>query len=218
VLLEKGSMSITIKLLDSDAKISADINKALAKEINKSLQKSQRKVISEIKALIPGWIRQQPEIASLREDGVRGSLNAQFGLLSNTSDDVVDQIITSVASSVEVTIKPITTITKSPVVVFSIQPITFENLLGIPLGKVTTLKGTVLNWLEWLLLLGNSTIIYGYSYQPDGTGRSGGGTMQGGSVFRVPPQFVGTANNNFVNRAVSKRDRELKIVFERIFK
>jgi len=210
-------MSITIKLLDSNAKISDDINKSIAKQAAIQIQKNQKKVTDSIRALIPKWIKQQPEISSLLADGMQGSLNAQFGLVGGTSSIAVQQIIDAVVASVSVTVKPLVTLSKDPVIVFSVQPINFRDLLEIPLGKVTTLKGTILHWLEWLLLLGNSTVIYGYSYKPDRSGRSGGGTMEGGSIFRVPPQFSGTVDDNFVVRALSNRDGELQKILQRLF-
>ena len=41
-----------------------------------------------------------------------------------------------------------------------------------------------------------------YQYNPQtGLGRSGLGNMKPGGAFRVPPQFSGTVENNFITRA-----------------
>ena len=57
--------------------------------------------------------------------------------------------------------------------------------------------------MDWLLTLGDRTIITSYSYDPTtGRGRSGHGTMTIGGGFRVPPGFAGDINNNFVSRAL----------------
>lgn len=210
-------MSLTLKLLESNAAISKSINEAIVKQVAGDIQKNQKKVVDKLRALIPKWIRSQPEIDSLLGEGVQGSLNAQFGLNRGSSNTVVDGIVNAIVASVDVSVKPFTKITKAPVVEFSVQPDTFKNLLELELGKVTTLKGTVLEWLEWLLLLGNRQIIFGYSYKPSTSGRSGGGVMEGGSVFRVPPQFAGTADNNFITRALRNRDRELQTVLQGLF-
>jgi hypothetical protein len=218
MFLEKGGMSLTLKLLDSNGKISSDINAALVKVVALQIQKNQKTAIRSINALVPKWIRQQPEINSLLSEGTFGSLNAQFGLLSGSSTVVTEGIISAIVDSIQVEVKPLTKISKSPVLVFSIQPTTFRELLELQVGKVTTAKGTILEWLEWLLLLGNRTVVYGYSYKPDRMGRSGGGVMEGGSIFRVPPQFAGSRDDNFITRALSNRDRELQRIFEGIFK
>lgn len=211
-------MSITIRLLESNKEISDKINKALLKDIGTQIRKNRKTAIDRLSILVAGWIREQPEIDSLLADSVQGSLNAQFGLVGGTSSIAVNDIINAVVSSVEVVVRRDIQFSNSFAVEFFVQPEKFQNLLGLQSGKVTTLKGTVLEWLEWLLLLGNQQVIFGYSYKPDNSGRSGGGVMQGGGVFRVLPQFAGVIDNNFITRALSNRDKDLQSIFEGLFK
>ena len=69
-------MTLTVKLVDSTAKISKAMNEALSVELNKNLKKNTKKAQDQVKSFIPQWIREQPEIESILDQGVFGSLNA----------------------------------------------------------------------------------------------------------------------------------------------
>ena len=57
-----------------------------------------------------------------------------------------------------------------------------------------------LHWLQWLLEKGDTIIIDSYEYSPrSGFGRSGGGSMKLGGSWRVPPEYAGTPENNFIS-------------------
>jgi len=84
----------------------------------------------------------------------------------------------------------------------------FINLLSLQSGHVLTEKGTDLHWLDWLLIKGDTTIITGYTYIPGPLGRSGGGEMNIGGLWRVPPEFSGTITNNFITRSFKGTEKE----------
>jgi hypothetical protein len=42
--------------------------------------------------------------------------------------------------------------------------------------------------------------------------------MTTGSLWRVPPQFAGTLQNNFITKALSNREKELTVILKDIFK
>ncbi len=200
-------MSISLKIVESNKQITRLIYDAIAKEVNPRVKKNAPKVRDNIKALIPKWIAEQPEMQSIATGGSQ-SLAAQFGLPTGSRQLIVDSIGTSVANSMTIEIKPLDK-NLSGSIQFMIQPITYNNLLEQSLAKVTTKKGTILEWLDWLILRGTQMIIMGYTYEPGTGGRSGGGTMAGGGSWRVPPQYSGTINDNFITRALSGKDREL---------
>lgn len=208
-------MSLRIVLSESDREIEKKINRAIAQEMNLRIRKNNGKVATKIKQAIPAWIRTRPEILSLLSEGTPNSLNSQLGLLPNQAVVAVDDIINSVAASLEVDIRQIDDKLKGRVE-FSIQPESFRNLLGLSSGTVVD-GDDVLPWLRWLLLEGSSTIVYGYNYTPDLSGRSGGGTMESGGVWRIPPQYAGDLRDNFITRALLNNDRELGKILQEIF-
>ena len=69
-----------------------------------------------------------------------------------------------------------------------------------------------LHWLQWLLERGDEIIVAGYEFGGNsGRGRSGLGYMTTGGSFRVPPQFSGTKDNNFISRALVGKAQEQAI-------
>jgi len=209
-------MTISLKLVDSDAQIEKKINEAISKELNRFIKKNSRRATERIKMALDGWVTSQPEILSLTSEGVIGELNAQFGLLPGQGALASADIINSILTTLEVKIRPIDKKLRGGVD-FNIQSSGLQNLLNIPSGFVIT-DSFPLHWLNWLLTEGTKTIVYGYSYNPDKSGRSGGGTMESGGVWRVPPQYAGSQKDNFITRALAGRDKELSLILQDIFK
>jgi hypothetical protein len=203
-------MSISIKLVDSKAQFARAVNKALSEELNNNLKKNKDRALKQVKSLIPAWIEEQPEIQSILDQGVFGSLNAQFGFIVGTAPEAVSAIVSAVSESVFVEFGQVKS-DLSGGITFYFQPDTFSNLLSLPQASIPALTGP-LPWLEWLLTRGSTTIVSGYSYNPDDSGRSGGGTMRLGSAWRVPPQFAGTIEDNFISRALLNREKELSSI------
>ena len=80
--------------------------------------------------------------------------------------------------------------------------------------RMNTEKGQSLHWLRWLLKEGAKPIVIGYQYVPGKAGRSRGGVMMANAQsWRVPPQFSGTDENNFITRAFSGREKEVQDLF-----
>jgi hypothetical protein len=207
---------ITLKLLESNQQIEKKINKAIAEYMNNQIRLKNRKVLGVFKKNVESWVRSQPEIQSILAQGQQGSLNAQFGLIPGTPDLAVDKIVNSVVDSTQIKIKKIND-NLSGGIDFECQPSQFLNLLGLSEGHVITKKGADLHWLNWLLTLGDKTIVVGYNYEPGSKGRSGGGTMTKGRAFRVSPSFSGTVDNNFITRALSGKDKEISSILMGIF-
>jgi hypothetical protein len=209
-------MTISLKLVDPDATIQKDINKAIAEHVNSILTKGSTKVKNAIKSKIPIWIAEQPEVKGLLREGSLGSLNAHFGLPAGSSSSMVTAILHSISESIDIK----TTRIKQNLtggIEFLIQPSDFANLLTLPEGHVMTNKRVDLHWLDWLLKQGSAIIVKGYEYTPSYEGRSGGGVMSMGSVWRVPPQFAGTLQSNFITRALSSKEKELTVILKGIF-
>lgn len=205
---------ITLKILDSVSSIENKVNEAIAKEINIVLNRNLSTIINKVKLLAATWISNQPEILSLKSNSA-GSLAGQFGLYPGQENIAISSIINSVQNSVEIRFKKFTPKLKGGLEL-NFQPSNFLNLLNLPQGFVTYEKGQ-LHWLDWLLTKGDSVIVVNYQYNPtSGVGRSGLGNMIEGGFFRVPPQFSGTDDNNFITRALVGPDQEKEIA--KIFK
>ena len=208
---------VFVELTQTDAQISREINKAISKEVNSIVKNRASRVERRFKSVIPTWVFETPEMQSLLQEGVPNSLSAQFGLPAGTGAGVVDQIGFAIAQSISFDVQKAPSSAAKGGVTFNFQPSSFGNLITLSAGTVRTARGQVLPWLEWLLSQGTKTIIYGYQYEPGDAGRSFGGTMIGGNIWRVPPEFAGTQNNNFLTRMFAEREKEIASILEGLF-
>jgi hypothetical protein len=209
-------MTLTIKLLESNSDIEKKIKTAIAEELNALIKKNFKTAQKRIESSVSGWVTSQPEVQSLLREGVPNSLHAQFGLQAGQGLLSSIEIVNAIIASIEVRVKQVDAKLNTGID-FNIQPENLRNLLGLPSGFTQTEDQDILPWLTWLLLEGSNTIVYGYTYVPDLSGRSGGGTMEAGGSWRIPPEFSGTIDDNFVTRALSNRDKELEGILRGIF-
>lgn len=208
-------MSLSIQIVDSVKTIEKNINKAISDLVNDIIRRNLTKITTSVKSLIPPWISSQPEIQSLLSNTPE-SLAGQFGIPGATSS-IISSIINSIVGATEVKFVPYSANLKGGLEL-RFQPKDFANLLALPDGH-TVYRGGDLHWLDWLLKRGDSIIITNYQYNPQtGLGRSGLGNMVTGNAFRVPPQFSGTVDNNFITRAFigSQQEQQLTAIFQRL--
>jgi hypothetical protein len=209
-------MSISLKLLDSVDEVESKILSAISSNFNSLMKSNKTKIFNEIKLLIPSWISNQPEISSLSSSDPQ-SLVGQFGITIDPSS-IINSIISAVVNSCSVSIVPYDSKLKNGGIEINIQPDNFANLIGLPQGHSTYLGGD-LHWLDWLLNRGDEIIVVGYQYNPQtGLGRSKLGNMKSGGSFRVPPQFSGTQDNNFITRSLvgAEQEKQIAKIFEKI--
>lgn len=209
-------MTLSLVITDSIQTIEQNISAAIADLANDIIRRNINQISSSVKNLIPNWISAQPEIQSLLSNDVN-SLVGVFGI-SDSPQSIVNSIINSVVSSTEIKHVPYSKTLKGGLEL-RFQPSNFANLLALPEGH-TKYSGGDLHWMDWLLQRGDSIIVVNYQYNPQtGLGRSGLGNMIGGGAFRVPPQFSGTSDNNFITRAFigSTQEKQLAQILEKIF-
>jgi hypothetical protein len=193
------------------------INKAIISSLNEIISKRKNTARYKLKSSINGWIRSSPEIESLLADGFPNSLSAQFGLRQGSAEQAVEDIVNAIVSSIQIEFKKIDK-NFTGGVEFTCQPTTFSEILGLSSGHVLTEKGADLHWIDWLLTQGDKVIVVGYRYQAGSAGRSGGGRMIPKGVFRVPPKFSGSINDNFITRALSGKEQEISNILTGVFK
>jgi hypothetical protein len=204
-----------IKITSGIKKIEKDINRALARDLDVRIGKNRNKVLRAIKTSSIVWLESQPEIISLRQTSAPGSLSSIFGINEGDADSIVNQIIQAISESINLNIGKSNQFSKT-LIELNFQPKDFNNLLSIS-GTKTLIEGGSIPWLEWLLTKGDAIIISGYYYKPFlNKGRSGGGLMIPGGVFRVPPEFSGTVENNFITRTFEGKQEEIGVILRRL--
>jgi hypothetical protein len=191
-------MTISLKLLETKIEIEKKINAAIAGQINSTLSKNISKIHNElVSQYIPSWIRSQPEIQCI----INGELSGPFGITMSTTS-IANAISDAITQSAKVSFTKYNNNLTGGMLEITIQPINFANVLSLPEGHTVYEKGD-LHWLEWMIMRGDQTIIVGYEYNPKtGLGRSRLGNMIPGKSFRVPPQYSGSPDNNFITRSL----------------
>jgi hypothetical protein len=194
-------LTLSIELLDSDSSINKKILNAIAEEFNDQIYNK----ISVIRSKIADGVVFMLKATDIYQSLTNGDLAGHFGLPVNNRTTMVDGIISTVANNLEVEFKPAKVMGGQFVNGISIGVLikNFTDVLALSEAVVTTSKGQILPWLDWLLRAGNKMIISEHEiHLIGGKGRSGKAIMikNNASVWRVPTQFSGTINNNWLIR------------------
>ena len=205
-----------MKVLDSFSQFSKKLYGAIAEQLNSRAKKNRKNVEFKIRLSIESWIRDQPEIEDLLGNSER-SMNYLFGLEPGKAERAVEHIVKAISDSIIIDMPKISNRLESKIE-FRLSANLFGRLILDSSANVITEKGTRLEWLNWLLQEGDKIIIYGYHYRTGDNGRSGGGTMVKRGVFRVPPEFSGTIDDNFITRAFLGREEELSNIIQGLFR
>ncbi len=209
--MAKSALTLTVKVLESKRKITTDIAKCIAAEMNKGFIKVSRIITKQIQDLVMATIKASPEYSSLVNGDDIGSLKAQFGLVNPIQK--LDQIIDAWVQSIQVEfikVKYRGTSLKGGISIRMIQN-NWSDVLALPAATQVNRgpAGGNLRWLEWLLLNGDRIIVQNFEIQipgPHNRSRTGLAVMveRVGKQWKVPPEFSGTAQNNFVTRSLAQ--------------
>jgi hypothetical protein len=195
-------MRLELKLLESDITIAKNILDILSKQINKQLSKNFPKIQDSIKKVVIDSIKNQPEYASL----IGGQLQYEFGITNPKSR--LDAILNTLEQSMVSSLNKVVPSGYGLKGGFKIEFIKsdYSDILPLPESSFVSEKGSNLQWLNWLLIQGDSSIVFGYSFVLGGFkfSRTGGGVMRGSESgsWQVPSQFSGTAQNNWITRGI----------------
>ena len=198
---------LSVKLLESDRQIQSKIYQALAKELNKSFRDSASKMKLPIVERISYALYSSPAIVALQA----GPLRFDFGLTESPANDIVHAIV----QSIEVSSTPIraTANTIKGTIFIKVQPTDYNNLLSLSVATQSTAKGVNLPWLDWLLTRGDEIIVANFGVEYGPFGRSGGAHMVDKErPFKVNTLYSGTADDNFITRALGRIAPQIKNV------
>lgn len=209
-------IGLSVKLSESSSEISSKIIQALLPDVTKYFNSVTSELSQTIPNIIIEYIMQQPEYTAL----ISGSLQYEFGLPDPASR--LNEILLSIKTGYLVKEKPITAKSASLIGGLKIQMIKkdFSDLLSLGSATLTTEKGDQLNWLQWLLLEGDSVIVsdHIFVFGPSPFSRTGMGLMREsvGGFWRVPPEYAGSINNNWITRAIESAASEIDTTIQKI--
>ena len=209
-----SKLKFDLVLVDTPDQISKKILKAAAEEFNTRLNKKIARIRERVKNLTINMIKQSDTYESL----ISGELAAHFGLPSTNRQAMVDAIIEKIGESIKIDVKPVKQFGKGfrGQTTISVMVNDFSDILSMTEAFVSTEKGQILPWLEWLLLKGDAIIISEHDVRlVGGKGRSGGAVMvkNSAAAWRVPPEHSGTIRDNWLTRTLTiYRDKYLKAI------
>jgi hypothetical protein len=202
---------VSLSLKESDFQIASQMNKIIAKRLKDALRSAAPLILNDIKSIVRSAISSSPEYREL----FGGSLQAELGLASPA---VVDRILDMWIESISIEISQVKSSPRAisgGLSIFGIRD-GYADVLSSSEATYTTEKGRQIPWLQWLLLEGDRVIITDYAFSTDiGSGqrsRTGLGVMRKDTRkrWRVPPQFSGTSDNNFVSRSLEQVSIEIE--------
>ena len=212
-------MKLKFKLLDSSQDIEKKILKALLSEISSSMKIYAKNISKEITDIVILAIQNSPEYSSLTS----GSLKAEFGIPD--PENRLAGLLVLRSKNISVTFAP-PSISQSRIKsYFRLEMIKADlsDILGSDLVTVIdSNSGKSVNWLEWLSLAGDKTIIKDYNvvYGPNKRSRTGLAIMrsQSGAKWKVPSEFSGTIDNNWITRSIDSVSDLIETTIETGFK
>lgn len=210
-------MKFSIKILENNKQIADDILKALIPQVDNYLKKILRNVRTQIPRLIYDILINTDTYNSL----ISGQLKYEFGIPDASSS--LDEILNIWTNNVIIEYKAPLISNSQIKSSFSVSLIRsdFSDVLSSQSALVIdNLRGYNLPWLEWLLLEGNKTIIPKQQVVigPNKNSRTGFAVMRESSKsWKVPSQFSGTLNNNWITRAIDDNESKINILLEGIF-
>lgn len=201
-------MKLKMTLLDTNKKIKDDILKIIFVHIDKAVDSGLKDIKDKTKNIIASSIKNEPEYNSLKS----GQLRAELGI---ENADNIDNLINKILDTIEIkkTLKYNTRGLSGGLQLTMLSDTDLKSLFLSEEANISDVsRGYSLPWLEWLLTKGVSVIIKNYSVQMGSypTSRTGMAIMvRGDNDWRVPPQFAGTNEDNWITRAISTSESQI---------
>ena len=210
---------ITIKLLEGNKIIQRKILMAMAKHLNTMIIRSLPRIEKSVRKLVGSLIIVQPEIRELSGGILQGAFGIPGGKELTVIEDITRAIVNSIYIQAETVKQAGSKVLQGGMNIY-IQPKDFSNLLSMSSASVSIEDGGRIPWLKWLLTAGDSVLIGGYNVRyGQGLGRSGLAHMRPKTgVFRVPPSYSGTEDNNFITRAFLGSESQFNLALRKNLK
>lgn len=205
------------RIIETNAEISDKILKALLPMISSFFKKVFDKAKNQLVILVQQAIISAPEYDSIRS----GLLKAHFGLVNGNK--VADAVVNFYKNiNIEYYQPSISNNNIKGKFILNMVDSSFNDIIVQDFASFTTENGSELNWLEWLLLFGDKAIIKDYSISLGAypNSRTGLAIMKGqtGGKWRVPGQFSGYQNNNWITRAIDSIDTKVEDILIKTMK
>lgn len=211
-----GHIPGRLVLKTPQATIERRILRAFKTEIEQAIRLSLPEINKRVRELVRKAIQASPEYQSL----LNGELQGELGIINPLP--ILETIINTLVDSVTIQSKPIRSVSTNLRGGFSLSFIVqgHDDILSLPGTSFNSSKGEHIEWLSWLLTRGDDIIIRDYNVdfnltpKQRGISRTGKALMVKGRGWRVPPQYSGTVDNNFITRSFDGVESEITDIIE----
>ena len=208
-----------LRLVTTPSQFAATVQFLVAPKVDDILIKAKPAIQNRISNLLRTAIEGSPTIQSLKG----GELQVDFGLTDGEAAAATQDIVNAVVSAVNVFFQNSRRGKTLGNLVIQIDPAIVSTAVQTSTTNgIYSSNGNQITWLDWLMNKGTQVIIDGFevvSTDYDERSRSGGGFMlPTGGVFRVAPEFAGTAGDNFVSRAIIANGPNIRKIIQEEFR
>lgn len=187
--------------------------------ISRDIQKRVKALIVLIDEGLPDVLIQAIESTDVYDSLTKGSgsvnLRAEFGLDNSQDAAAIDEIIRAIVGNINIFAGDIKGTPRGPAGRLRLEAIPRDMAAAFGLSQSFVYSDPhVFSWLDWLsfegdkILVSDHRILYG-DFKP--WSRSGKAIMKKSRTgfWKVPPQFSGTSDDNWVTRAVENGNDEI---------
>lgn len=200
-----GRLRLKFDVITPIAEIDRRIKGCVADKMNDSTRDSLSGIRDRVEELLERHIRDSHEVKEI----LSGNLRHQLGATTDEARAVVEHLVDSLKRSIDIDFKRFRVSggkIGGSLTVSCFPKTLIDEMSSFPQANFLTKKGVNIEWMKWLLTLGDRIIVkrYDVDYVRTRGSRSGGATMKPTKVrgWRVPPSFSGTRTDNFITRAL----------------
>jgi len=202
-------MSLTFQLKDNELAFTSLILSKTTQVINRHINSVLDRMIADVRKIVVGAIETSPEVISMRGGDLQGDLGF------SSPDYFIRNLLGALEESVNFIFQPFYPKGKTiqGKLVFHILSNDYNKILTESWASYDS-NGYTIDWLKWLLTEGSNIVISNYQVIPDyrGVGRSRISIMGHGLGFRIPPEYAGTSEDNFITRSLFRAEYDLKVI------
>jgi len=218
--MEKGWLVDVIATIKLESGFASQFHRDVVREITNRIKREAENIKVAITDKIRTTVREGLVATPEYQSVVQGKLRAELGIPN--SDARIVSIVDTWVNNIIVKVKT----SKNPFLSIEIGMIQddYGDVLSLPAAQYTysSKRGSgTIPWLKWLLLEGDKRIVtkYEFSNNPRGS-RTGRGIMisKAKGSWQVPPQFSGTAVDNFATRSLDGIEHKIDKIVEAIIK
>ena len=212
-----SQITLGLKVITTQREIAKNILDGIVDEVNARVNKVIHGLTDTFKILLREEIEAAPEYDSI----VNGLLRTELGI-ENDPSSTLQSIVAHITNHAKIDFNTAKVFNSSHA--FGSLTVKIDTdvdgIIAAVGGSYETEKGTTIPWLEWMLKLGDEIIVRDFHivFNRPAYSRTNDAIMLKGGGWRVPPQYSGDEDNNFITRAIDRALARFQGEFSKAFK